>query len=79
MADSEQQARNIQLIEQLDADGFTLDHIHMLKFRLDVITEFLVTNGAIDGDALEQKWEAELGDLLESIAVDVRKQTLLAE
>lgn len=80
MADmTEQQSKNIKLIEQLDADGFGLDPLHMLKFRLDVLTEHLVAADVISGDALEGEWETQLGELLESVAAEVRKQQLLAD
>lgn len=80
MADtSERQAKNMQLIEQLDADGFGLDPLHMLKFRLDVLTEHLVAAKVVNSDTLETEWETQLGELLESVSAEVRKHQLLAE
>ena len=70
------QDANMATLEELASQGFSPDPLMTLKCRLDVLTEQLVEQNVIDGDALEVRWETVLADLLESILSAIRQQQL---
>lgn len=79
----EAQAVNAQLLADLQGMGAVIDPIHMLKLRLDLLTEFVFadTDESEPADRarlhFEEMWEQGLTELLQAAKAEVTKAKLL--
>jgi hypothetical protein len=72
----ELQETNEQLFNTIAEAGYGIDPVQILKMRVDIVTDSLITSGALDEAALEMAWETHLNGLLEAIGAEIRTAQL---
>jgi len=59
--------RNTERLQNLYANGFTLEPVAILKARLDLITDVMFKALGISEDAVEEDWEILVSKILDSV------------
>lgn len=70
-------ARNQERMNQLAAQGLSLEPTLMLKMRVDLLTSVLVEAKLVDEEDLNDKWETYIESALDQAEEEVRRARLL--
>lgn len=67
---------NERLLMEISTDGYGIDPVQILKLRVDVITDMLISSGLLDDSTLELLWERNLNAALDGMAAEIRTAKL---